>query len=138
MKIRSAAQRTYLRRMAVVSVFYLAATFTAASLIDKGAPVNWLTAMLAVLPGLGVVGYIWAIMRLMIEEQDEFFRMLIVRQSLIATGIALSAASIWGFLEQFAVVNHIPAYWWPVIYFFGFGIGALANKIQYGTAGECL
>lgn len=138
MAFRNTAKRVYFKRMSIVSVGYLAAVFAAASLIDEGEPITWLSALLALLPGLGVVGYIWAIMRLMIEETDEFFRMLIVRQSLIATGIALSAASIWGFLEAFAIVGHVDAYWWPVIYFFGFGVGAIVNKIQFGASGECL
>ncbi len=135
---KSAAQRTYLKRMVVVSVIYLASTFTAAAVIDDGDPVTWLTVILAIMPGLGVVGYIWAITRLMIEEQDEFLRMLIVRQSLIATAISLSAASVWGFLEQFGVAPHVDAYWWAIIYFFGFGIGGLVNRIQYGASGQCL
>ena len=136
--VKSKAQRRYLFRMVIVSIIYLAATFLAAWLIDDGDPVTPLTVVLAVMPGLGVVGYIWAIARLMVEESDEFLRMLIVRQSLIATGIALSAASVWGFLEQFGVVSHVDAYWWAVIYFFGFGAGAAINRIQFGASGQCL
>lgn len=135
---KSKAQRTYLIRMIIVSVIYLAAIFLAGSMIEEGDPVTPLTVVLAVMPGLSVVGYIWAIARLMVEESDEFLRMLIVRQSLIATGIALSAASVWGFLEQFGVVAHIDAYWWAVIYFFGFGVGAAINRFQFGASGQCL
>ena len=138
MNTQNTAQRTYLKRMVLVSITYLASIFLASALIDEGDPVTWLTVALAIMPGLGVVGYIWAIARLMIEETDEFLRMLIVRQSLIATGIALSAASVWGFLEQFGVAPHIEAYWWAVIYFVGFGVGAMINRIQYGAAGQCL
>ena len=138
MKIRSLAQRTYLKRMAAVAVFYLAAVFLASSVVDEGDPVTWLTIVVAILPGLGVVGFFWAMGRLMVEEQDEFIRMLITRQALIATGLALSLASVWGFLETYDVAPHVDAYWWAIAFFFGIGVGAVVNKIQYGTTGECL
>jgi len=73
----------------------------------------------------------------MVEEPDEFIRMLIVRQSLIATAVALSAASVWGFLEAYGVVGHVDSYWVVVLWFAGLGIGAAVNKLQYGTFGEC-
>ena len=96
-----------------------------------------LTIVLAVLPGLAIMGIFWSIARLMVEEQDEFIRMLIVRQSLIATGLALSVASVWGFLEAYGVAPHIDSYWVAVLWFFGLGVGAVANKVQYGAVGEC-
>ena len=64
--------------------------------------------------------------------------MLVVRQALIATAIALSLASTWGFLESFELVGHVHAYWWPIAWFFGLGVGAIANKIQHGAAGESM
>lgn len=129
------AQRRYIKRVAVSTSLYLASfalmTFTNAS----GDPPFALRAFLAVLPGLAIIGIFWAIGRLIIEEQDEFMRMLIIRQSLVATGFALSAASIWGFLEAADVVPHLDAYWVAVAWFGGLGIGAVINRIQYGTWG---
>ncbi|MCM8557901.1 hypothetical protein [Sphingomicrobium sediminis] len=129
--------RNYLKRMVIVSVGYVGSLFAATALIDDGDPITVLSVMIAIVPGLAVAGYFYAIGRFMIEQQDEFLRMLMVRQSLIATGLSLSAASVWGFLESFGQVPHVDAYWWPIVWFFGLGIGALINKLAYGTTGDC-
>lgn len=137
MKARSPAQRRYLKRMLAVTAVYLVTVFAASFLIDEGGPVTALTFILALLPGLAVVGIFWVIGRLIVEEQDEFIRMLNVRQSLVATGFALSVASVWGFLEAYGVAPHIDSYWVAILWFAGLGVGAVANKVQYGTYGEC-
>lgn len=129
------AQKRYIKRVAISTSFYLGLfalmTFTNAG----GDPPLALRAFLAILPGLAIIGVFWAIGRLIVEEEDEFMRMLIVRQSLVATGFALSAASIWGFLEAADVVPHLDAYWVAIAWFFGLGLGAIMNRIQYGTWG---
>ena len=66
-----------------------------------------LTYFVAVLPALPIIGIFAAIGRYLVEEQDEYVRMLMVRQTLWASGIALSLATIWGFLENFGVVGHV-------------------------------
>ena len=129
------AQANYLKRMLAVSLLYVGSLFAAKALIDEGDPVTVLSVLLAFLPGLAVAGYFWAIGRLIVEIKDEFLRMLQVRQALIATGFALSAASIYGFLENFGQVPHLDAFWWPIVWFGGLGIGAVANKMAYGTVG---
>lgn len=129
------AQKRYIKRVAVSTSLYLA-TFALMTFVKQSAdvplPAQYL---LALLPGLAVCGVFWAIGRLIVEEEDEFLRMLTVRQTLIATAIALSAASIWGFLESADLVIHVDAYWYAIIWFFGVGVGAAANRIQYGTWG---
>ena len=54
---------------------------------------------------------------------------------LVATGFALSLATAWGFLEQFDLVAHIPAYYWAIIWFAGLGVGALYNRLTLSDAG---
>jgi len=132
---KGAAQRRYMKRVAVSTSLYLAALALMAFVSRDYDPSLELRTFLAILPGLAVVGIFWAIGRLIVEERDEFMRMLIIRQSLWATGFALSAASVWGFLEQADIVIHIDSYWWAVWWFFGLGVGAIANRIQYGTWG---
>lgn len=130
--------RNYLKRMLIFTVAYVGSLFGAVMLIEDGAAITPLSVAIAIVPGLAVVGYFWTIGRFIVEVKDEFIRMLIIRQSLIATGISLSAASVWGFLENFDQVPHLDAYWWPIAWFFGWGIGAIANKITYGTAGDMM
>ena len=132
----SEAQRAYLKRMGISMGCYLISLFAGIYLVSRemvDGPVVWL---LALLPGLSIVGAFYAIGRLIIETKDEFIRMLLVRQSLIATGFALSVATIWGFLEHFELVEHIDAYWVAIVWFFGFFIGAASNRISYGAWGQ--
>ena len=68
---------------------------------------------------------------------DEFIRMLLVRQVLYGTAIALSLATIWGFLENFGLVMHIPAFFWAIAWFAGFGVGGLINRLTLGASGSC-
>ncbi|MCJ7421336.1 hypothetical protein [Sphingomicrobium astaxanthinifaciens] len=133
---RGRASRAYLVRMLIVSVAYVGAVFAASALIDEGDPVTPLSIAIAIVPGLAIAGYFYAMGRFLVEQQDEFMRMLMVRQTLVATAVAFSAASIYGFLENFGQVPHLDAYWWPITFFFGLGLGALVNKLTFGTYGE--
>ncbi len=132
---RGMAQARYIKRVAIFTSLYLA-TFAAMTFMDKEfAPPEVVRFLIALFPGLAISGIFWAIGRLIIEEQDEFLRMLTVRQTLIASAIALSAASIWGFLESADLVPHVDAYWFAVVWFFGLFVGAAINRIEHGTWG---
>jgi len=129
------AQRRYIKRVAISTSLYLASF--AALTFTEGSPEVPRAARfaLAVLTGLAVSGVFWAIARLILEETDEFLRMLTIRQSLIASAIALSVASVWGFLEAADQVPHLDAYWIAVVWFVGLFVGAVVNRIEHGTWG---
>ena len=91
----------------------------------------------AVLPALPIIGIFASIGRYLVEEQDEYVRMLMVRQTLWASGFALSVATIWGFLENFDLVEHVDAYSVAVLWFGGLGLGACINKFTLGASGQC-
>lgn len=93
------AQRRYFLRLAVIMALYCAAIFVAVTLRKDSATPPALMAAVALVPGICIIGVFWAIGRLIVEEPDEFLRMLIIRQALIATAFALSLASIHGFLS---------------------------------------
>ncbi len=129
------AQSRYIRRVALFTSLYLISLAIMTLAEKQYDPAEAVRVILATLPGLAIIGVFWAIGRLIVEEQDEFMRMLIIRQSLVATGFALSAASVWGFLENANIVIHLDAYWWAVAWFFGLFLGAVWNRIEYGTWG---
>ena len=133
---QSRASHRYLWRLGVCMIFYLATLFAAEIMIDDRGLAGAPAAILAFLPGLAFAGVFWVFGRLIVEEKDEFFRMLYVRQGLIGTGIAMTAAAVWGFLETYEIVDHVAAFWWPTLWCFGIGVGAVANKLKYGTWGE--
>lgn len=133
--VRNPAYRAYFRRMMVSAGLYVAAIFAAASLLDHRAPVSVMAIGVALLPGLAVLLMIYAIGRLMIELEDEFLRMLVVRQALVATGITLSITSVWGMLEIFTDLPRLEVFFAFPIWCLGLAAGAIYNKITLGAGG---
>jgi hypothetical protein len=95
-------------------------------------PVAWIVAVLPAIPIIGIFG---AMGRYLAEEQDEYVRMLMVRQMLWAMGFTLSVATIWGFLDNFGLVGHVDGYWIVVVWYLGQSIGAIVNKLTLGDGG---
>ena len=136
MKPITAHHRRYLIRMAVLMACYILFLFLALRLVPTHRVTGALAWVLGALPGVAVAGIFWALGRLMIEETDEYLRMLLVRQTLFATGFALSIATVWGFLENVGLVHHVDALYIAVLWFMGLGFGGLFNRITLG-AGKC-
>ena len=128
----SPALRRYNVRVIALSLLYGAFLLPAVYAFKHhliGGALAWVA---AVLPALPIIGIFAAIGLYLVEEKDEYLRMMTVRQTLWASGIMLSLATIWGFLESFDMVQHIPAYWASVLWFGGLGIGGCINKLTIG------
>lgn len=125
----SPAQRRYNRRVLLLSIAYVALLFPAVHLISRHLVAGPIAYVVGVLPALAVSGFFWLMARYLFEETDEYLRVVQVRQLLLASGIALTAATIWGFLEGFDLVPHIAAYAWPIVWFGGLGIGACLESV---------
>ena len=129
-------QKRYVQRVAIFTSLYLAA-FVLMTIFKVEVTEATLSGyILAALPGFAVIGMFWAIGRLIVEETDEFLRMLTVRQVLVASALALSVASVWGFLEAAELAPHLDSYWFAVVWFAGLIVGAIANRIEHGTWGQ--
>ena len=89
----------------------------------------------AVLPALPIIGLFISMGRYLVEEQDEYVRTLMVRQTLWASGFALSAATVWGFLQNFDLLGPVDGYWIVIAWYFGLGLGSVANKLTLGDGG---
>ena len=113
------------------AIFLIAAVYGFKHQLVPGA----LKYLVAILPALPIIGIFAAMGRYLVEEQDEYVRMLMVRQMLWASGFALSCATIWGFLESFDLVGRVDGYYVVVAWYFGLGIGGLFNKYTLGEAG---
>jgi hypothetical protein len=124
---RSPAVRRYVVRLACATGAYLVTLWLALRFVDSAS--GPLAYLLAALPGISVAAMFWAIGRLMIEEQDEYQRMLFVRQSLVATGFTLSIVTIWGFLENFDLVRHVDAFYIAILWFIGLAFGSIYNVL---------
>ena len=128
--------RRFLVRLGALVLVAAVSLVAVRYVIDQGLAAGPLVWVLALVPGIAMVGIFYAYGMLIIEQQDEFIRMLVLRQLIIATGITLSFAIIWGFLEEFGLVAHLYSYYFAAVWFGGFGLGGLVNKITHGTWGE--
>lgn len=85
--------------------------------------------VVGLMPAFPVIGVFFVLGRYLVEERDEYLRMQVTRQALIATGFAMSIATAWGFLENFDLVPHVYAYYAAILWFAGLGLGACINKV---------
>ena len=132
---QSFATKRYNRAVLMLSIVYVVLLFTAGILIKRQGLSGPLAYVVAILPALPIIGFFIAIGRYLVEERDEYQRLLRVRQALVATGFALSIATAWGFLESFDLAPHFDAYWIAVIWFLGLGIGSCVNVALAKRAG---
>ena len=136
--VRSPAWKRYNWRIIWLSLLYGAFLLPAVYGFKHQLVPHSVAWLVAILPALPIIGIFVAIGRYLVEEQDEYVRMLMVRQTLWASGFALSVATIWGFLENFGLVGHVEAYYISVLWFFGLALGGVANKLTVGAAaGAC-
>ncbi|MEO7786219.1 MAG: hypothetical protein ABIR77_00130 [Sphingomicrobium sp.] len=133
---KNAAQKRYVVRVAISMLAYVFTLMLAIRLVRDGHTTGPLAWILAALPGIAVCGVFWAIARLMVEESDEYQRMLLVRQSLVASAFALSIATVWGFLENARLVGHIDAFYVAILWFMGLGVGSLVNALTLNRGGD--
>ena len=130
---RSAAWNRYNWRLIWLSLLYAAFLLPAVYGFKHHLIPGELRYIVAVLPALPIIGLFVAMGRYLVEEQDEYVRMLRVREMLWAMGFTLSCATIWGFLDNFGLVGHVDGYWIVVLWYFGQGIGAILNKLTLGA-----
>ena len=127
--IKSPAIRRYNRRVIVLMLIYaailMAVVYGFNHHLLSGPPAY----VAAILPALPVIGVFGAIGRYLVEETDEYVRMLTIRQTLYASGFALSIATAWGFLEAFDMVGHIESFYIAVLWFAGLGFGSCMNAL---------
>ena len=135
-RYKSPAMRKYVIRLAILMTIYLITLFAAVSLFKAKLVSGPAAYALAILPALPIIGVFWAVMRLLVEEPDEYVKMLLVRQTLVATGFCLTVMTVWEFLQTFDLVpqgsnGFGAAFFW----FMGLGVGALYNRLTLGDSG---
>jgi hypothetical protein len=129
---QSAAIRRYNQRVMILSLIYAAALIGSIYLFNHHLVAGALAYAAAILPALPIIGIFAAIGAYLVDEQDEYVRTLMVRQTLWASGFALSIATSWGFLESFGMVGHVESFYVAVLWFGGLGHGACGNRLTIG------
>jgi hypothetical protein len=133
--VRTAAWKRYNWRVIWLSLLYVAFLLPAVYGFKHQLVPHSVGYAIAILPALPIIGIFIALGRYLVEEQDEYVRVLMVRQTLWASGFTVSLATIWGFLDNFGLVGHIDGYWIVVVWYFGLGIGGIVNKLTLGDGG---
>lgn len=117
----TAPGRRYVIRTMAFMTGYVAVNVAAifGAFDDISSPVAaWALALVVSAP---VIGQIWATLSLM-RESDEFVRALIAKQFIIASGLAMAVASVWGFGESYAHAPHAPAWFIYPLFWACFGL----------------
>ncbi|HEX8554950.1 MAG TPA: hypothetical protein VF695_09605 [Sphingomonas sp.] len=127
--LKSPAARRYAKAIIILSLVYAVLLIGSVFAFKRDLLTAPLSYVVAVLPALPIIGMFAAIGRFLVEERDEYLRMLLVRQSLVASGFALAIATVWGFLESFDLAPHVDAYWFAVMWFAGLGVGQCVNAV---------
>jgi hypothetical protein len=133
--VRTPAWKRYKVRVIWLSLLYCAFLLPAVYGFKHQLVPHSVAFVVAVLPALPIIGIFGAIGRYLVEEQDEYVRMLMVRQILWASGLTLSFATVWGFLDNFGLGGHADGYWLIALWFAGLGLGGMVNKLTLGDAG---
>jgi hypothetical protein len=133
----SAAARRPLQRTAVIMAIYLAGILGTKYLTEHAGVTGPLAVGCALVPGLAMAAMFYSTGKAIADTEDEFLRMLAVRQQLIAAGFVLSVASAWGTLEMFDLVPHVEAFYIVVLWALGVFVGMIANRVTHGVWGQC-
>jgi hypothetical protein len=102
--------KRYLLRIALFMALYAALLFPVDWAAHHGRmPTGILLYLAAAAPALPILGVIWAMLRYLSEEEDEYQRFRRIQAFIWASGLAFAVMTVWGFLENFAKVEPIPA-----------------------------
>ena len=111
------------RRVVPLTVLYLAGMAGGVWAIRAFAIEGAALYAAALVMALPLLASLFAVARYVVEENDEYLRMLFVRNMIAATGILLTVCAVWGLLELVAGAPALPIYYGVAIWCLGFPVG---------------
>jgi hypothetical protein len=100
---------------------YVAALLAAEFLVEGGRVAGPFIYVLAALPGLAIVGQLFVTLRYL-RQSDEFVRAMLAKRFIVAATLTFAIFTVWGFLETYAGVGHVPGWWTYVTFWALFGV----------------
>ena len=89
---------------------------------------------LAIVPIVALLSMFWLHWR-HIQEIDEYLRLVQIKALLFGAAIAMSVATGWGYLENYADVPAMPMFWLNPIFWIAYAVaGAFNAKSEGGSA----
>jgi hypothetical protein len=104
------AERRYLLRLFIAMALYVAVLFAVNWIFRHNPPAGALRYLLAAAPALPVIGGIGVMGYYLVDEKDEFQRMVLTRAMLWATGVTLSAVTVLESVWRFIPVERPPLF----------------------------
>ncbi|HEX8415656.1 MAG TPA: hypothetical protein VF637_17515 [Sphingomicrobium sp.] len=126
--MKSKAMRSYNRRVLIASLAYVVLLFSGIWTAAHYNPPAGVRVLLAIAVATPVIFMIRAMALLLKEETDEYLRMRLIEQSLIATGFLLTIATLYGFLNAFDLAPRIDAWAVVPLWSVGLGVGRLFQR----------
>jgi len=127
---RTPAQARHNRRVLIASIIYAVTLIPVVYAMRHGLVAQPWTTIIALLPAIPVVGFFASYARYLSEEDDEYIRMLVVKQILAATTVAMTCAVVWGFLTDLGGAPPIATYWVAVVWVAAQGAHAFVSWLR--------
>lgn len=103
---------------------YVVTLMLAVYLTDRQMASGPLLYLLAALPGVAIIAQLWVTLRYL-RDADEFVRALLAKRLIVACLATFGVMTVWGFLETFAGVPHLAAWWGYCLMWFLLGVSSL-------------
>ncbi len=128
---KSKAERRYVYRLAVITLFYLVFLFIAQWTFHHLHPTGPFIYLLAVLPAIPMVASFGVVGFYIAEETDEFERSIAIQSMLWGFGAALSISTFWGFLEDYVAAPHLSPVYLYLFFWIFMGISQPFIRMRY-------
>jgi hypothetical protein len=130
------AVNRYKKRFFSTMPFYVGFLLGTVYFLKHHHPGLTVTVLLAALTSLPILAIIVIVALYIKEETDEFLRSVYLQALLWTTGILLAFCSVWGFLEMFAGLPHIPTFYIFPAFWFLFGLSYPLVRRQYRSESD--
>lgn len=125
------AQRRFLVRFVVCMALYAPLSILAVWGFLRGHQNAIPAFLLALLPALSIIGALAATAMYLIEEKDDFQRVVQVQALLGGIGGTLVVTTVWGYLEDYGNFRHFDLLWTWGIFWLLTGLSFGFVKLRY-------
>ena len=119
---KTKAVTRYNQRFFATMPFYVGFLLGTVFFLKHHHPGQAVTILLSILTSLPILAIIVIVGLYIKEETDEFLRSVYLQALLWSTAITLAFASVWGFLEMFDGLPHVPTFYTFPAFWFLFGL----------------
>jgi hypothetical protein len=124
--------KRYVRRIGIAAAIYVSPLLAKIVLPDVLVGHPLVQFLLLALPITGMLGFFYAMQRLVDELSDEYLRHIMVKVYQLATWLVLSITAVVGFLQIDKFVNLVSLVVVPILWFACFGIASVWVRWREG------